>query len=156
VTNNSQKYHLAEFNFAKAMAPMEDPKLKDFVDGSPAVNAIADSSPGFIWRYQPEGMETFNIRPFEDQSIYITLSVWESVEALKNFVFKSGHGGYLKRRKEWFHPLDPHLVMWWIRAGHLPTVEEARSKLEILKNKGASPEAFDFTKQFPSPTLANP
>jgi hypothetical protein len=144
-------WHLAEFNFAKAVAPMEDPLLADFVAASPDVNAIADASPGFIWRFQPEGTETFNIRPFEDQSIYITLSVWESPQALKDFVYKSAHSHSLKRRKEWFVPMEPHLVMWWIKAGHIPTVDEAKERLELLKKNGPSGNAFDFSKVFSQP-----
>ncbi len=150
MTNSS--YHLAEFNFAKAIAPMDDPRLADFVAGSPSVNLTADQSPGFIWRYQPEGVESFNIRPFEDQSIYITLSVWESVEAFKNFVFRSQHATYLKRRKEWFSPLDPHLVLWWIPKGHIPTVEEAKERLLLLQKHGPNMDAFDFSKLFSPPT----
>lgn len=148
---SNAKYHLAEFNFAKAIAPMDDPKLAGFVAGSNPVNAVADKSPGFVWRYQPEGVETFNIRPFEDQSIYITLSVWESVEALKGFVFRTLHGSFLKRRKEWFSPLDPHLVMWWVAVGHIPSVKEAMARLELLKANGPSQEAFDFSREFPPP-----
>ena len=130
---------------------MDDPKLADFVGGSASINAIADQAPGFIWRYQPVGVDTFNIRPFEDQSIYITLSVWESIEAFKNFVYKTHHAAFLKRRTEWFSPLEPHLVLWWIPKGHIPTVDEAKKRLEILKARGPCPEAFDFSRTFPTP-----
>ncbi len=140
--------HLAAFNFAKAVAPMEDPRLADFVAASPRINALAEAAPGFVWRYQADGVESFNIHPFEDPLIYTTLSVWESVEALNAFVFQSGHRPVMDRRNKWFTPLEPHVVLWWIEKGHRPTLLEAKHKLENLRGNGPSLDAFDFSRVF--------
>ncbi len=141
-------FHLAEFNFSRAIAPMEDLKMADFVAASPRINALAESSPGFVWRYNPSGTESFNIRPFADPLIYITLSVWESPEALKAFVFNTEHQAIMSQKAKWFLPLEPHLVLWWIPKGTLPTIDEAKQKLEILKSQGSTPQAFSFSQFF--------
>jgi len=133
----------------KAIAPMDDPRMADFVAASPKINALAETSPGFVWRYNPQGVESFNIRPFDDPLIYITLSVWESVEALKTFVFNPEHQEIMSQRAKWFLPLEPHLVLWWIPKGRLPSIEDAKNRLEILKQQGPSPQAFTFLQVFP-------
>lgn len=131
---------------------MDHPRLADFVTASPRINALAESSPGFVWRYNPPGAESFNIRPFEDPLIYVTLSVWESVEALRQFVFNPQHRAIMSRKTEWFLPLEPHLVMWWIPAGSLPSIADAKQRLEILKMVGPSTDAFSFSQPFPAPS----
>jgi len=138
--------HLAEFNFSRAIAPMDDPRMASFVAESDRINALAEAAPGFVWRYNPPGEKSFALKAFEDPLIYVTLSVWESVEALKNFVFKTAHTPIMNRKAEWFLPLEPHLVMWWIEKGDRPTLAEARAKLEHLKQHGPTPVAFDFTR----------
>ena len=137
-------HELAEFNFSRAIAPMDDPRMASFVAHSNRINALAEASPGFAWRYNPPGEQSFALKAFEDPLIYVTLSVWESVEALRDFVFKTAHTPVMNRRSEWFLPLEPHLVMWWIAKGHRPTLAEARAKIELLKAKGPTHEAFDF------------
>jgi hypothetical protein len=140
--------HLAVFNFSRAIAPMDDPRMAEFVAASPRLNAIAETSPGFVWRYNPTGTDSFNIRVFDDPLIYMTLSVWESVETLKAYVFQSGHRPIYDRKSQWFVPLEPHLVLWWIPVGILPTVEEAKKKLDILEVAGPTREAFNFDTVF--------
>lgn len=142
-------FHLAEFNFSKAIAPMEDPRMAEFVRLSPIVNAWAEAAPGFVWRYNPQGHDSFNIRPFEDPLIYCTLSVWESVEALRDFVMRTDHQKVMARRKEWFVPIGTHIVMWWIPVGKEPTILEAKAKYDKLMAHGPNQEAFSFEKPFP-------
>ena len=141
-------FHLAVFNFSKAIAPMNDPKMADFVAASPRLNALAEASPGFVWRYNPIGADSFDIRVFEDPLIYMTLSVWESVETLKTYVFKSGHRSVYDQKSKWFIPLEPHLVLWWIPEGTVPSVIEAKKRLELLKKWGPTKDAFHFTNIF--------
>src|SRR5262245_8233434 len=116
------------------------------------INALADRSPGFGWRLQTEEGNATAIRPFDDERMAINMSVWESLEALQQFVYHSAHVGPLRDRKQWFEPIDgPILAMWWIPAGHMPTVTEALERLAILKARGPSPEAFTFRQPFPAP-----
>jgi heme-degrading monooxygenase HmoA len=119
------------------------------------VNALADRTPGFIWRLQTEDGNATAIRPFEDDRVAVNLSVWESLEALGEFVYASRHLEVLQRRREWFeHMAEAYLVLWWIPAGTTPTVEEAKARLEALRERGPSPHAFTFREPFPPPDVA--
>jgi hypothetical protein len=116
------------------------------------LNALADRSPGFVWRLQTEDGNALAIRPFADERMAINMSVWESLEALQQFVYRSAHVGPLRDRKEWFEPIEgPILVLWWIPAGYVPTVAEALERLQRLKQNGPSPDAFTFRTPFPPP-----
>lgn len=116
------------------------------------INALADATPGFVWRLQTEDGNATAIRPFEDTQMAINLSVWESFEALQRFVYRTAHVGPLRDRKLWFEPIEgPILALWWVPAGHIPTVGEAQGRLEILAARGPSPDAFTFREPFPPP-----
>jgi hypothetical protein len=116
------------------------------------VNALADRSPGFVWRLQTEDGNATAIRPFADERMAINMSVWESFEALQQFVYRSAHVGPLRDRKQWFEPIEgPILALWWIPAGHVPTVAEALERLQHLGAHGPVPYAFTFRMPFPSP-----
>ena len=148
------KYHLAQVNVAKAKAPMDDPIMKEFVDQLEAVNRLADQSQGFIWRLASEEDNATAIRVFEDDMMLINLSVWESFDALKNFVYSGMHFTVFKQKKQWFDRMStPSLALWWIPSGHFPDPEEAKNKLETLAAKGPSQESFGFAKNFPTPEL---
>ncbi|MEJ3749374.1 DUF3291 domain-containing protein [Actinomycetes bacterium KLBMP 9797] len=147
-------YHLAQLNIAHMRAPLGDPLLADFVAALAAVNAAADAAPGFVWRLVDEsGEDATGLRPFGPE-IMINMSVWESVGALRAYAYQTaGHLEVLRRRREWFdyEGLDNHAVMWWIPAGTLPTLEEARDRLALLDKDGPTPDAFTFRESFPSP-----
>jgi Domain of unknown function (DUF3291) len=145
-------WQLAQVNIATVRAPLDSPQLAGFVAGLEPINRLADGSPGFVWRLQtPEGDATA-LRVFDDQRIMINLSVWESLEALWNFVYASRHLDLLRRRREWFDRVaGAYLALWWVPAGHVPTVEEAKDRLELLARRGPSPEAFTFREPFPAP-----
>ena len=140
--------HLAQFNIARARAPLNDPLLADFVAAIERVNAAAEQAPGFVWRLKGEGGASSSyVRAYDDERILITLSVWESVEALRGYTYSAPHLESFRRRAEWFEPAEPSgpsLVLWWIPAGHIPTLEEARERLEHLAAKGPSEYAFSF------------
>jgi hypothetical protein len=150
----SKLYQLAEINIARARAPLENPLLADFVAQLDEVNALADRSPGFIWRLKSDGGGASSyFRAFDDEQMLINMSVWESIEALKEYVYRTHHGKVYGNRKKWFEPLDKSpLALWWIPAGELPTVEEGLRRLELLWANGPSPEAFTFKQLFPIPT----
>ena len=117
------------------------------------INALADASPGFVWRLQTEDGNATAIRPYDnDDLMAINMSVWESLEALQQFVYKSDHVAPLRDRKRWFEKIDgPILALWWIPAGHIPTVTEARERLADLRQHGPTPHAFTFRSPFPAP-----
>ncbi|MBL8149896.1 MAG: DUF3291 domain-containing protein [Blastocatellia bacterium] len=150
----SQGYHLAQVNIARMLAPIDSPIMADFVALLDEINALADNSPGFVWRLQTEKGDATDLCPYEDNRILVNLSVWQSVEDLKNYVYKSAHSGVMKRRKEWFEKFDGmYMALWWIEAGHIPTVNEAKEKLDYLSKYGESPLAFTFKRLF-APELA--
>jgi uncharacterized protein DUF3291 len=142
-------HHLAQLNVGRTVAPIEDPLLADFVANLDPINALGDASPGFVWRLQDEFGAATSIRAFDDPLMIVNLTVWESIEALREFAYRSGHVEFLRRRREWFVPLGgPSLVVWWIPAGHRPTIEEARERLERLTADGPTPDAFTLRVPF--------
>ena len=150
-----QDSYLAQMNIALMKAPIEDPVMTEFAAALNKVNAIADQSPGFIWRLQTSSGNAADIRAYADPRILVNLSVWQSVEHLKAYVYKSLHGDFFVRRRQWFEKWQgEHLGMWWIPAGHTPTVEEGKAKLEYLALHNNSAECFTVAKPYPPPTAA--
>ncbi|MBU3056055.1 DUF3291 domain-containing protein [Pseudomonas indica] len=148
----TQHYHLAQVNVAKARAPLDDPLMLGFVEQLDHINALAERSPGFVWRLKDEAGDATAIRLFDDPSIIVNLSVWQSLEALKAYVYQGDHLTVLRDRKQWFEKLAiPHLALWWIPAGQVPTLEEARRALLSLDAHGPSGRAFTFARPFPVP-----
>lgn len=147
-------YHLAVFNVGRTVAPLDSAQLQAFMDGLDAINALAERSPGFVWRYTVEGTNNATAaRPMGDDMI-VNFGVWESREQLWEFVYRTKHLDFLRRRREWFQHLDePFLVLWWIPAGHIPSMDEALSKLAHLRREGATSEAFTFREPFDPPRL---
>ncbi|MGI9305543.1 MAG: DUF3291 domain-containing protein [Gammaproteobacteria bacterium] len=145
-------FHLAQINIAKMLAPLEYPLMADFVARLDSINALADRSPGFVWRLQDEVGDATSIRVFEDDRILINMSVWESIEALSDYVYQSGHVSVLRDRKRWFTKVEgPSLALWWVRAGSTPEVDDAVRRLALLKVRGASVQAFTFAQPFSQP-----
>jgi hypothetical protein len=149
------RFHLAQVNIGRIRAPLEDPAMEGFRSQLDPVNRLADASPGFVWRLQTEEGNAMAIRPFDDERMAINMSVWESLETLQQFVYRSAHVGPLRDRKQWFEPIqDPILALWWIPAGHIPTIAEAKDRLQHLKENGPSAFAFTFRTPFPPPEAA--
>jgi hypothetical protein len=149
------KYHLAQFNIARARTPMGDPAMTDFVAQLDAINALADGSPGFVWRLQDDSGNATAIQGFEDPNVLLNLSVWETAEDLFTYVYKSGHAKVMARRRDWFERGDgPPLVLWWVPAGHIPDLNEAKARLDELRRNGPGPTAFSFKERFPAPEEA--
>lgn len=150
---SEHKFHIAQFNIGRLVAPLDDPRLAGFVAKLDEVNAIADHSPGFVWRLQSYGGNATDIRPYDDQMIVINFSVWETTEQFKAFAYHDAHAELLRRRLDWFekHDGSAYMVFWWIEAGYIPTVEEAKERLEHLREHGESEFAFSLKKTFPPP-----
>jgi hypothetical protein len=125
--------------------------MEGFVARLDEINAIADDSPGFIWRLQTEEGNATNLRPFEDDFILVNMSVWASLSDLLAFVYKSQHRQVLQQRSRWFERFDgPYVALWWIPVGHIPSVEEAKARIAYLRAHGETPFAFTFKKSFPA------
>ena len=146
------RHHLAVFNVGRTVASLDSPELKAFMDGLDTINALAEQAPGFVWRYTADGTNNATAaRPMGDD-IIINFGVWESREQLWDFVYRSQHLDFLRRRRDWFqHLLEPYLVLWWVPAGYIPPIDEAVAKLECLRRTGPSPEAFTFREPFDAP-----
>jgi hypothetical protein len=148
-------WHLAQVNIARLLAPLDSPQLADFVALLEPINALADAAPGFVWRLQTDDGDATSIRAFGDDRIIVNLTVWETVEALADYVYASRHAHVLRRRREWFEQMaDAHLALWWIPAGTVPTIAEAERRLGLLRDRGPSPEAFTLRERFPHPAAA--
>lgn len=145
-------HHIAELNIARMRAPLDDPRMAKFVAWLDPVNGLADESEGFVWRLQTDEGNATAVRAFDDPLILVNLSVWQSLEALKSFVLHPNHSRVMRESRSWFEPLEgPHLVLWWVAAGHRPSPDEARKKLEHLAQHGPTPEAFTFATTYPPP-----
>lgn len=148
------RYHLAQLNIAKMKHPLEAPEMADFVANLDAINALADGSPGFVWRLQTEEGDATAIRTFGPDTL-VNMSVWTDVESLHDYVYRSAHAAIMSRRKEWFERTrEAYTVLWWMPRGSIPTVDEAKEKLGRLRSVGPTPEAFTFKKVFPAPDAA--
>ncbi len=135
---------------------MDTPTMAGFAARLDEINALADAAPGFIWRLQTDAGNATSIQAFEDNLVLFNMSVWESPEHLRSFVYRSDHAGVMRQRKSWFERFDGvYLVLWWVPAGHIPTVEEAKERLAHLQRHGESPRAFSFAQIHPSPEHAS-
>jgi len=147
-------YHLAQLNIGIPRGPLDGPVMKDFMDALDSVNAVADAAPGFVWRLQTDEGNATALRAFDDDSLMVNMSVWESLESLRGFVYSSrAHLDVMRRRREFFEQMSElFVVLWWVEAGHVPTIPEAEERLTLLRAIGPSPDAFTFRRHFPPPS----
>lgn len=145
-------YELAQLNIGVIKGPMDSPVMAEFAANLERINAMAESAAGFVWRLQTDDGDATAIRPFDNDNMLINMSVWQDIESLSAYVYKSGHVEIMRRRREWFERMEQaFLVLWWMPKGHRPSVSEAIEKLELLRAKGPTPDAFTFREPFPSP-----
>ncbi len=148
-------YYIAQLSFSLAKAPLNDPMMEEFVVNLPVINGLSDKAPGFVWRLQTEKGDATGIRGFDNPLKVLNMSVWESIQSLKNFVYRSEHVDFYRRSKQWFTPVDePTTVLWWVPSGHIPSVDEGIERLNYLTVHGPSEYAFSFAKQFPSRSVS--
>jgi len=144
-------WHLAELNIAHLQDDLESELLTDFVANLDRINSLAEQSPGFIWRLIDNDQPTETNFDFGDDYI-ATLSVWNSVESLHDFVYRTVHKDIMRRKPEWFHRMPrAHMVLWWVPEGKLPSVAEAKEKLDYLQDNGPTDQAFTFRQAFAKP-----
>lgn len=142
-------HHIVQANIARMRAPLEDPLMAGFVERLEPLNALADESPGFVWRLQTEEGDATEIDVFGDELVLFNMSVWESIGALESYVYKSNHVQAVQKRSEWFErPTRSPFVLWWIPAGTLPTIEDGKARLERLWSEGPTAAAFTFRHRF--------
>ncbi len=146
------EYYLAQINIAKLLEPIDSPLLEDFVKDLDRINEIAEKSKGFIWRLKDDTGNATNINPFDESSFIVNISVWKTIDDLKDFVYNSGHMEVFRKRAKWFEKMKtPHMALWWIKAGDIPTAKDGQNKLLQLENLGETQESFSFKLLFEQP-----
>ncbi len=149
------EHHLAQINIARFRVPASDPVNAEFVANLGRVNAVADQHPGFVWRLKDEGGSAIDIQPFDDPNIAVNMSVWTDLDSLVAFTYRDGaHREIMKRRSEWFERMEFYMALWWVPAGHIPTIEEGKMKIELLRRLGPTKDAFTFKQPFAAPDAA--
>jgi hypothetical protein len=150
----SEGWHLAQVNIGRLVAPEGDPRVQPFFDALDRINALAEASPGFVWRLTGEGNNATDLRPTPDPLLAVNMSVWTDADALFAFVYRSAHTPVMARRRDYFERFDGAFqAMWWIPAGEIPTLSDAFSRLWMLDRYGPTPHAFTFKARFPAPGL---
>jgi hypothetical protein len=150
------EWRLAQVNIGRLRAPIDDPLIAEFKNALEEINALAERSPGFVWRLQTEGGgDATGLHPTGEELVIPNMSVWESVDELADFVFRSAHTPFLRRRGDWFERYgSSYVALWWIPAEHIPTLDEALERLGIVEERGPTPDAFTFAHRFPAPDTA--
>jgi hypothetical protein len=148
------KWHLAQVNVARFIKPVDDPANADFVSALDRVNYLADQAPGFVWRLTGGGNDATDIKVFpNDPNVAVNMSVWESIDALAAFVYRDmGHRSVMRRRREWFEEMKVYMALWWVPAGTLPTIQDARDRLALIERLGPTADAFTFRQPFAPPS----
>jgi hypothetical protein len=146
-------YHLAQINIGRLVAPVDDPKIAEFVAQLEPINALADKAPGFVWRQQSNSGNATDIAYSDDPFVIVNMSVWESLQTLRDYVYRSDHIRVFRDRAKWFEKATkPNYCLWWVPVGHVPTVAEGRERIEHYQEHGSTPYAFWFSQYFPQPT----
>ena len=152
---SSVQYHLCHLNIGPARAPLTDPQMSGFVAKLDEINQLAYQSPGFVWHLQIDINNPEDLAMYGEPGWLFNLSVWESVEALSQYVYHSGHLKVMQMRSQWFQKMEgPNYVLWWLPVDQLPTLEEAKIRLAHLTANGPTPYAFTFKQPFPPPSQA--
>jgi uncharacterized protein DUF3291 len=147
----AETLQLAQVNIGRVKGPPDSAVMAGFMARLDEINALAERSPGFVWRLQTPAGNATDLRPYDDASILINMSVWEGLEALRAYVFESSHVELLRQRRKWFEKFEGvYAALWWVPAGHRPSIEEAKQRLAHLAANGATPYAFTFKDPFPA------
>ena len=150
-------WHLAQVNIGRLVAPQGDPRVQPFFDALDRINALAEVSPGFVWRLQDDGGNAMGISYSPDPLMAINMSVWSGADALFDFVYRSAHTPVMARRRDYFAALGgAYQALWWMAAGTIPTISDALAKLWLIDRFGPSPQAFTFKVRFPAPDRSGP
>lgn len=145
-------FQIAQLNVGRAVAPLDDARMADFMARLDEINGLAERSKGFVWRLQTESGNATDLKVADDPLFIINLTLWDSPDALFDFTYRSDHKAIFARRFDWFErSAGPNVVLWWQPAGAIPTIDDALRRLRLLADKGPTPEAFTFKQRFASP-----
>ena len=145
----NQKFHLAQLNIASAKADSESETMRGFYDRIDEIHDLAEKAPGYIWRYDDEEGDDIAERVFGNPLMLVNLTLWDDIDSLRHFVYKTTHKELIQGRSNWFNKMpEMHQVIWWVPEGHIPKVQEAKDKLELLREHGPTVDAFTFAKPF--------
>lgn len=148
--------YLAQVNIAKMIDEIDSPTMADFVNNLDRINALAESSPGFIWRLVEEENNATSITIFDDRFIIVNMSVWKTIDSLFKFTYSTDHVEIFKRKKEWFHKIkERHMALWYIDENTMPSPQQAKERLAYLQKHGETPHAFTFKSKFTAEDAAN-
>lgn len=148
----NQKFQIAQLNIADSKAELDSDIMSGFAQRLDEINSLAEKSPGFVWRYQDDEGEQAPIEIFNNPLILVNMTVWDDLDSLKHFVYKTRHKELIKGRKSWFHKMpETHQVIWWVPEGHIPTLKESKEKLDLIRSNGPTQDAFNFAKNFEAP-----
>jgi hypothetical protein len=144
-----KKFNIAQINIALGQDQIESEPMQGFVERLDEINTLADQAPGFVWRLQTEDGDATSIQAFDNPLFIVNMSVWDSIECLKDFVYRSMHVELIRDRDAWFSKIpEMHQALWWVPQGHSPTIEEGKERLVHLRSHGATARAFTFAKSF--------
>jgi hypothetical protein len=150
--SSTSSWEVAQLNIGRLKGPTDDPLVAGFMEALEPINAVADTAPGFVWRLQTEDGDATAIRPYDDDTMLVNMSTWASVQALADFVYRTAHRDVMAQRRQWFEKLDEvFTVLWWVPAGHRPTIDEAKERLAHLAEHGPTAQGFTFRQPFPAP-----
>lgn len=147
----AMRYHLAQVNIGRPRGPIDSAVMAEFVAALDPINALADGAPGFVWRLQTDDGNATSVPWPRDERVMVNMSVWTSLDALAGFVYRSAHAEVMRQRRKWFEAMEVYMALWWIRAGHVPTVEEAAERVACLEQHGPTRFAFTFRRPFAAP-----
>jgi hypothetical protein len=151
-----QQYHLAHLNIGRARAPLFDPVMAGFLAKLDEINNLAYQSPGFVWHLQIDIHNPEDLAMYGEPGVIFNLSVWESMEALYTYVYRSQHAQMMKSRKDWFGEMEgPNYALWWLPVDELPTLEDGKKRIASLTAHGSTAYSFTFKEPFPNPASAN-
>ena len=150
-------WQLAQINVGRLAAPRGDRRVADFFAALDRINALADASPGFVWRLKDESGNATNITPAADPLFIVNMSTWMDADALFDYVYRSAHTPLMARRREFFsHYEGAYQALWWVPAGTIPTIADGLAALWKLDRFGPAPQAFTFKMRFPAPDQIGP
>jgi hypothetical protein len=143
------EHHLAQVNIGKMLGLIDAPVMADFVANLDRINTLAESSAGFVWRLKDEGNNATSFKVYDDALIIMNLSVWETLDDLVAYVYRSDHAAIFRRRQEWFEKMTrPYATLWYVPQGTVPSPQDAVERLDHLEAHGETPYAFSFKKKF--------
>jgi hypothetical protein len=142
-------YHIAQVNIGRIRAELDDPIMAGFVNRLEEINALADASPGFVWRLQTQEGNATYFRPFADERTLLNMSVWQDIASLQHYVYQTAHREVLRQRHAWFEKFEgSYMALWWVPMGHIPGIDEAKRRIAHLDAHGPTQFAFTFKSVF--------